>query len=94
MGYGYANIGQLFALAEIAACAEELEDYLSTIPREKNIYASHLKYKQSDVSLMPKKTKELVVYLNSPEFIHILQNITGIQNLAGDPDFFPLTYSW
>jgi hypothetical protein len=57
LGYGYANIGQLFALAEIAACAEELEDYLSTIPREKNIYASHLKYKQSDVSLMPKKNQ-------------------------------------
>jgi hypothetical protein len=35
---------------------------------------------------MPEATKQFVAYLNSPGFIEELEEITGVQNLHGDPE--------
>jgi hypothetical protein len=50
------------------------------------MYASFRKYKLSNAGAMPKEIRSFVTYLNSKSFLSILESITGIRNLLGDPD--------
>lgn len=84
--YRYAEVGILFDYEELSQVASELEEYVKSLPAEKNIYGSYRKFRQSSIDLMPPLTKKLVTYLNCQEFIKILEDITGIDNLHGDPE--------
>jgi len=84
--YKFANIGSLFNKSHLHVIEFEIIDSISTIPSEKNIYASFSKHKLSLLSEMPNETKAFIEYLNSKIFISILEEITGIPGLHGDPD--------
>ena len=84
--YGYASAGDLFNRTQLSKVASEIIAHIESIPEEKNIYASHKKFKQSSLELMPPDTKKFLAYLNSQEFIDELEEITGISDLHGDPE--------
>lgn len=84
--YRYASVGELFTKDVLAEVSKEISEHIHAIPEEKNIYASHRKFKESQLERMPETTRSLVSYLNSIEFIEVLQQITGIDDLHGDPD--------
>ncbi len=84
--YKYASVGRLFDIAELAAIEQEIAQVIASIPQEKNIYASFKKHKLSTIGSMPANTQKMVAFLNSPEFLSVIEVITGIENLHGDPD--------
>jgi len=82
--YNFAGVGDLFSREELAIVSREIDEYIGSIPQEKNIYASQRKFRQSSLELIPPVTRCLVAYLNSQEFIDVLQQITGIGELHCD----------
>lgn len=84
--YGYADVGQLFDKLVLIAVAKEIETHIESIPAERDFYGSYRKHKLSDMLRMPCDTKSLIGYLNSKEFIRVLENITNIHGIHGDPD--------
>ncbi len=83
--YRYASVGDMFDRNELSVVGREIDEHIKSIPEEKNIYASHRKFKQSSLDLMPPASRGLVAYLNSQEFVDVLQEITGISDLHCDP---------
>lgn len=84
--YGFAPVGDLFNKEFLKILEKEINDQISIIPEEKNIYASFRKHKLSNLEEIPQETRSFVNYLNSKPFLSILESITGIKNLHGDPD--------
>lgn len=84
--YGYASIGSLFDTSLISRISKEVESHLDHIPQEINFYASYRKYKLSALADMPGQTRDFITYLNSHAFLHVLSEISGIENLHPDPE--------
>lgn len=84
--YGYATVGGLFDPSILRYVASEVESHLDRCAREPDIYASHRKYRLSRLQDMPERTREFVTYLNSPPFLSVLSDITGIADLRPDPE--------
>lgn len=84
--YGYANVGELFDNTTLISVSKEVGDHVESLPAERDFYASYRKHKLSDMQRMPFNTQSLVGYLNSQEFIRILEKITNINEIYGDPD--------
>ncbi|MGH8214771.1 MAG: 2OG-Fe(II) oxygenase [Rhodanobacteraceae bacterium] len=84
--YGYATVGGLFDRSILRRVAREVESHLDRCPPEEDIYASHRKYRLSRLEDMPEHTREFIAYLNSPAFLSVLSEITGIADLHPDPE--------
>lgn len=84
--YGYAEVGELFEPSVVSEVAAEVESRLGSYPQEKDIYASHRKYRLSSLRDMPERTRDFIAYLNSPAFLAVLTDITGIEGLQPDPE--------
>jgi Rps23 Pro-64 3,4-dihydroxylase Tpa1-like proline 4-hydroxylase len=68
--------------------AHEIESEVSSIPIELWTtfnYEMQKKSQLSNLNLLPVKTKNLITYLNSADFLQKLEQITGIKNLISDP---------
>lgn len=63
---------------------QEVENF-SVWAGEKSFYGSKKKRFQSNFSDLPPQVKELFYYLNSSEFLRILEGITGEVGLISDP---------
>jgi hypothetical protein len=83
--YPYLDMSGLFEQQALKACAAEIDRYVEAIPLEKEFYGSHRKHKLSELEKMPPACKAMVAYLNGPEFIAQLEEITGIPGLQPDP---------
>jgi hypothetical protein len=84
--FGYAAVGGLFEPSLVSGIASEVESHLDSYPQEKNIYASHRKYRLSSLRDMPERTRDFIGYLNSPAFLEVLTEISGIADLHPDPE--------
>jgi hypothetical protein len=84
--YRYVDLSGVFVPQVLARCAQEIDASIAQIPAEQNFYGSHKKYKLSRRDAMPPHCREFVTFLNSPEFIARLEQITGISGLHPDPD--------
>lgn len=84
--YGYAEVGGLFDRTRLIGIEQEITQHISDVPAEKNIYASFRKHKLSKLDEMPERTRAFVKYLNSQEFLSVLETISGIHGLHADPD--------
>lgn len=84
--YPYADMSGAFDPQLLSRCAREIEQYITDIPAEKNIYGSYRKHKLSELERMPAACKAMIAYLNGPEFIARLEEITGVQGLQPDPE--------
>jgi hypothetical protein len=84
--FGYAAVGELFEPSLVSGIATEVESHLDSYPQEKNIYASHRKYRLSSLRDMPERTRDFIGYLNSPPFLEVLTAISGIADLHPDPE--------
>ncbi|HJP99547.1 MAG TPA: 2OG-Fe(II) oxygenase [Rhodanobacteraceae bacterium] len=84
--YGYASVGGLFDRSVVSEVAAEVGSQLGSYPQEQDIYASHRKYRLSSLRDMPERTREFIDYLNSPSFLRVLTQISGIENLHPDPE--------
>jgi hypothetical protein len=84
--YGYATVGGLFDRSLITGVAREVDSHLDRCAREPEIYASHRKYRLSRLEDMPEQTRDFIAYLNSPAFLSVLSEITGIADLRPDPE--------
>lgn len=84
--YGYATVGALFEPSMVARVSREVEAHLGRYPREEDIYASFRKYRLSTLAGMPEGVREFITWLNSQEFLSILTEITGIEDLHADPE--------
>ncbi len=84
--YGFADLTGIFDINELKKIEQSVIDNIDLINPEKNIYGSFKKHRLSDLSYMPKNVSDFIIYLNSPEFLVLLEEITGIDNLISDPD--------
>lgn len=85
-GNRFVDLSGAFEKDMLLACSREIAGWLAEIPREKDIYGSFNKYRESRFEEMPPACQQLVRYLNGAEFLETLSRITGIQNLLPDPD--------
>jgi hypothetical protein len=84
--YGYASVGALFDTAMLAAASGEVDQHLDRYPAEPDHYGSFRKYRLSTLAQMPERTRDLIGYLHSPDFLQVLSEITAIDGLQPDPE--------
>ena len=68
-------------LNEIASSLEDFDDW----DGEKEFYGASAKRWCSTWNKLPKKVSDFIHYMSSPEFIEIIENMTGEQGLIPDP---------
>ena len=78
-------IDDLFERDFILECSKEFYE----IPKENFIHYQNPLFEfgksaMNDVGLMPEKLRSLFTFIHSPEFIELVQNITGIKDLLVD----------
>lgn len=84
--YGFADLSGIFDINYLENIEKSIINTIDQIQPEKNIYGSFKKYRLSELRKMPECASTFIDYLNSSEFLFILEQITGIDKLIPDPD--------